>query len=54
MINFSASTSRIRDVDIAAETATMTQSQILTQAATMILTQTNDLPKTILSLLQQH
>ena len=54
IINFSASNSRIRDVDIAAETATMTQSQILTQAATMILTQTNDLPKTILSLLQQH
>jgi flagellin len=54
IINFSASNSRIRDVDIAAETANLTQSQILTQASTMILTQTNDLPKTILTLLQQH
>lgn len=53
IVNFSASNSRIRDVDIASETANMTQSQILTQASTMILTQTNDLPKMILSLLQK-
>jgi len=54
IINFSASNSRIRDVDIASETANMTQNQILTQASTMILSQTNDLPKTILSLLQNR
>jgi flagellin len=53
IINFSASNSRIRDVDIAAESANLTQSQILTQASTLILSQTNDLPKMILSLLQK-
>jgi flagellin len=52
IVNFSASNSRIRDVDIASETASMTQNQILTQASTMVLSQTNDLPKMILSLLQ--
>jgi flagellin len=51
--NASASNSRIRDVDVAAESATMAQSQVLTQAATMILSQTNDLPKMILTLLQK-
>lgn len=52
--SFSASNSRIRDVDMAAETSTMVQSQILTQAATTVLSQTNDLPKLILSLLQNR
>ncbi|WP_303672706.1 flagellin N-terminal helical domain-containing protein [Vampirovibrio chlorellavorus] len=52
--NFSASNSRIRDVDIAAETAQMTQSQILTEAATTVLSQTNQLPRLILSLLQRQ
>lgn len=52
--NFSASNSRIRDVDIAAETSQMTQSQILTQAATSVLSQTNQLPQMILSLLQKN
>lgn len=52
--NFSASNSRIRDVDIAAESAQMTQSQILTQAATTVLSQTNQLPRLILSLLQSR
>jgi flagellin len=51
--NASASNSRIRDVDVAAESATMAQAQVLTQAATMVLSQTNDLPKMILSLLQK-
>ncbi len=51
--NFAASNSRIRDVDVASETSLMTQSQILTQAATSVLAQTNDLPKLILSLLQK-
>lgn len=52
--NFAASNSRIRDVDIAAESSTMAQSQVLTQAATMVLSQTNELPKMMLSLLQQR
>lgn len=51
--NFSASNSRIRDVDVASETAVLTQSQVLTQAATMVLAQTNNLPQMILGLLQQ-
>ncbi len=53
LVNFQASNSRIKDVDIAQETANLTQSQILTQASTSILSQTNDLPKMILSLLQK-
>lgn len=52
--NFSASNSRIRDVDMASETALMTQSQILTEAATTVLSQTNQLPRMILSLLQNR
>jgi flagellin len=52
--NFSASNSRLKDVDVAAESANMTQAQILTQAATMVLSQTNELPRTILNLLQQQ
>lgn len=51
--NFSLSNSRIRDVDVAAESANMIQSQILTESATMILSQTNNLPKMILGLLQR-
>ena len=54
IVNFSASNSRIRDVDIASETASMTQNQILTQASTMVLSQTNSLPKMILDLLQHN
>jgi flagellin len=52
--SFSASNSRIRDVDIASETSNMVQSQILTQAATTVLSQTNDLPKMVLNLLQNR
>lgn len=51
--NFTASNSRIRDVDVAAESATLSQSHVLTEAATMVLAQTNDLPRMILGLLQQ-
>jgi len=53
VVNLSSANSRIRDVDIASETATMAQAQVLTQASTMILSQTNDLPKMILNLLQK-
>jgi flagellin len=54
IVNFSATNSRIRDVDIASESATMTQYNILTQSATMVLSQTNDLPRMMLSLMQKN
>ena len=50
--NTSASESRIRDVDVAAETATMTRNNILTQAGTAILSQANQAPQAALSLLK--
>jgi len=49
--NLSASESRIRDVDFAEETAVFTKNSILTQAATAILAQTNQLPQLALQLL---
>ncbi len=51
--NFATSNSRIRDVDVAAESAVMVQYQILTQSAATVLSQTNQLPQQILSLLQR-
>jgi flagellin len=50
--NTSAAESRIRDTDIAAETASLTRGQILTQAGTAILAQANQLPQTALTLLR--
>lgn len=50
--NLSASRSRIRDTDFAAETANLTRAQILQQAGTAMLTQANALPQRVLSLLQ--
>ena len=50
--NLSASRSRIRDADFAAETANMTRGQILQQAGTAILAQANSLPNNVLSLLR--
>jgi flagellin len=49
--NFSEANSRIRDVDIAAETAKMTKNQILTQAGTSVLAQANQAPNFALKLL---
>ncbi|WP_289847543.1 flagellin, partial [Colwellia sp. C2M11] len=49
--NVSASRSRIEDTDFASETATMTKNQILQQAGTTILAQSNQLPQAALSLL---
>ncbi len=49
--NIRASESRIRDVDIAKETAEMTKNQILQQASTSVLKQANQLPAMALSLL---
>jgi flagellin len=50
--NMTASESRIRDVDIAKESATMTKFQILQQASANVLSQANQLPKLALQLLQ--
>ena len=50
--NTSASESRIRDVDVASETAIMTRNNILTQAGTAILSQANQAPQAALSLLK--
>lgn len=50
--NMSAANSRIRDVDVALETAEMARSQVLLQAGTSVLTQANQMPQNALSLLQ--
>ncbi|MEE9391613.1 MAG: flagellin [Planctomycetota bacterium] len=50
--NLSAAESRIRDVDIASETANLTRAQILQQAAITILAQANVQPQAALTLLQ--
>ncbi|MBF2054903.1 MAG: flagellin [Candidatus Sericytochromatia bacterium] len=49
--NLMASESRIRDADIAAETANLTKAQILVQAGTAVLTQANISPQSVLNLL---
>ncbi|MBO8415563.1 MAG: flagellin [Proteobacteria bacterium] len=51
--NVSSARSQIRDTDWAAETANLTQQQILQQASSTILTQANTRPQIALSLLQQ-
>ena len=50
--NLVAAESRIRDVDMAAETVEMTKNQILSQAGTAMLAQANQLPQNVLSLLR--
>ena len=50
--NLSASRSRIQDADFAAETAALTQAQILQQAGIAILAQANAAPQAVLGLLQ--
>lgn len=51
--NESASRGRIMDADFASETANLSRSQILQQAGTAMLTQANQLPQSVLSLLQR-
>ena len=51
--NLSAANSRIRDVDIAAETSNMTALQILQQAGVSVLAQANSTPQMALLLLQR-
>lgn len=50
--NLSAANSRIRDVDVARETANLTRNTILQQAAISVLSQANLQPQSSLSLLQ--
>jgi flagellin len=50
--NLSASESRIRDTDMAAEMVNFTRSQILSQAGTAMLAQANQAPQGVLRLLQ--
>ncbi len=50
--NSQAAESRIRDLDIAAETATLTREQVLQQAGVAVLAQANLAPSVALSLLQ--
>ena len=50
--NLSGAESRIRDVDIAAETANMTKYQILMQAGVSVMSQANQVPTVALSLLR--
>jgi flagellin len=50
--NISAAESRIRDVDVAYETAELTKNQIMQQAALSVLGQTNVQPQIALALLQ--
>jgi len=50
--NLSAANSRIRDTDIASETAALTKSNILMQAGTSVLSQANSSTSSALSLIQ--
>lgn len=50
--NLSASESRVRNVDVAAESAELTRNQILQQAAASMLSTANQSPQLALSLLQ--
>jgi flagellin len=43
-LNLSAANSRIRDVDVAQETANLSRNQVLTQAGISVLSQANQLP----------
>ncbi len=50
--NQSAAASRITDADFASETANMSRAQILQQAGTAMVAQANQLPQSVLKLLQ--
>ena len=51
--NLATARGRIMDADFAKETANLTRAQILQQAGTAMLSQANQLPQNVLSLLQQ-
>ena len=50
--NLTAANSRIRDVDVASESANLTKAQILSQAGLAVLSQANQIPQAALSLLR--
>lgn len=50
--NLSSALGRIRDVDVAAETAEMARNQVLAQAGVAVLAQANQLPNIALSLIR--
>ncbi len=50
--NLSAAQSRIQDADYATEVSNMSRAQILQQAGTSVLSQANQVPQTVLSLLR--
>ncbi len=50
--NLSASESRVRDTDMAEEMVSFTRHQIMVQAGTAMLAQANQVPSTVLALLQ--
>ncbi len=50
--NLIAAESRISDVDVATEMATLTRTQVLSQAGVAMLAQANTMPKMALSLLR--
>jgi flagellin len=50
-LNLSAANSRIRDVDVAAETSKMSRNQVLSQAGVSVLAQANQLPQMAFGLL---
>jgi flagellin len=47
-----ASKSRITDTDYASETAQLSKNQVMSQAATAMLSQANQMPNAVLSLLK--
>ena len=50
--NYSSASSQITDTNFATETTNFTRDQILTQSATSMLAQANQLPNNVLSLLK--
>jgi flagellin len=50
--NLASANSRVRDTDVAAETAELTKQNILMQAGTSVLTQANSSTNSALSLIQ--
>ena len=51
-LNITSANSRIRDVDVAMETANLSKNQVLAQAGVAVLAQANQLPQLALKLLQ--
>ena len=50
-LNISAANSRIRDVDVASESAQMAKNQVLSQASVSVLAQANQLPQLAFNLI---